>query len=330
VSDRRLVAVVLAAGKGTRMRSKRPKVLHEAAGRPLLSWVLDAARAAGCEELVVVVGHGAEAVQAAVAAPDVRFVIQEDQRGTGHALAQAAAVVEGPATLLVLSGDVPLLRPGTLRRLQAAGAAGWGALAAAELEAPGSLGRVVADAVSKTKENQTLERIVEAVDASPDELALRRVNAGLYVLPAPEVFALLAALEPDNEKGEIYLTDALTAAAAAGERVTIVDLDDPAEAFGANDRGDLARIHRAFLDRKARDLAAAGVTIFDPASTTVEPGVDVGPDTVVHPGVKGRQRKIHFHDEAINEFKLNGLLFGSSNRSGQLRDNSSAITLRCI
>jgi bifunctional UDP-N-acetylglucosamine pyrophosphorylase/glucosamine-1-phosphate N-acetyltransferase len=280
MTDRRRVAVVLAAGRGTRMRSARPKVLHEVAGRPMLAWVLDAARAAGCDELIVVVGFGGEAVRAAVAAPDVRFAVQEVQRGTGHALAQAAALVVEPATLLVLSGDVPLLRAETLGRLTEAAAAGWGALATAELAEPGALGRVVASAAG-----DTLERIVEAGDAAPEELAVRRVNAGLYALPAPEIFAALAALRPDNVKGELYLTDALTAAAAAGRRIALVGLDDPTEALGANDRLDLARIHRTFLARKLESLSAAGVTILDPAGTTVEPGVEVGPDTVLHPAV---------------------------------------------
>lgn len=278
MTERSKVAVVLAAGKGTRMRSRRPKVLHEVAGRPMLAWVLDAARAAGCDRLVVVVGHGADSVRAAVAADDVRFVVQSEQLGTGHALAQAAPEITAPADLLVLSGDVPLLRRETLSRLAAA--PGWGAVAVATLDTPGSLGRVVA-----RPGGETLERIVEAADASLEELAIRTINAGIYRLPAPEIFTALEALEPDNAKGELYLTDALGAAADGGENVALVELDDPAEAFGANDRRDLARIHRAFVDRALDALEEAGVTLLDRASTTIEPGVAIGPDTVLYGGV---------------------------------------------
>jgi len=156
------IAVVLAAGKGTRMRSALPKVLHRAAGRPLLGWVLDAARAAGCERILLVVGHGSERVRAAFAGEgshasdtdgagdagergdDITWVVQEEQRGTGHALAQAAGLIDGPAQLLVLSGDVPLVTAATLERLLAASASGWGAMAVADLPRPGALGRVIA------------------------------------------------------------------------------------------------------------------------------------------------------------------------------------------
>jgi bifunctional UDP-N-acetylglucosamine pyrophosphorylase/glucosamine-1-phosphate N-acetyltransferase len=281
----RLVAVVLAAGKGTRMRSALPKVLHQAAGRPLLGWVLAAARAAGCSELVVVVGHGADAVRAAFPDADLRFVEQLEQRGTGDALAQVAplfapggALAGPPATLLVLSGDVPLVRPGTLSALAARAAGRWGAMAVAELERPGSLGRVIGA-------GDALERIVEAADATADVLAHRTVNAGLYALPAPAIFAYLARLEPNNAKGELYLTDALGAAALAGDEVALVALADPSEAAGINDRSELAAAHRVLLDRRSSELLAAGVTILEPARTTIEPGVTVGEDTLIHPDV---------------------------------------------
>ncbi len=275
----RVTAVVLAAGKGTRMRSSRPKVLHEVAGRPMLAWVLDTARAAGCDDLVVVVGHGSEAVREAVGAPDVRFVVQNEQRGTGDALARAAELVTEKATVLVLSGDVPLVRASTLTALVAAAEGHWGALAVARLGRPGSLGRVLAT------ENGVLDRIVEAADARPEELAIDVINAGIYALPAADIFPRLDRLDPDNAKGELYLTDALVAAARDGERVALVELDDPAEAFGANDRGDLARIHRTFVHRKLKELAGDGVTVLDPARTVVEPQVLVGLDSILHPGV---------------------------------------------
>lgn len=273
------VAVVLAAGKGTRMRSSRPKVLHEVAGRPMLAWVIDAARAAGCSHILVIVGHGAEAVREAFAGQDdLGWVLQREQRGTGHALAQAAAHVPGEALLLVLSGDVPLLTPGTLERLASEAEAGWGSMAVATLENPGALGRVLGA-------DGRLERIVEAADATEEERTIRVINAGIYALPAPAIFDHLDRLDTDNAQGELYLTDAVGDAARAGNAVVLSDLEDPSEALGINDRLDLAAAHRALLDRQARRLAEGGVTVLEPDRTAIGVGVTIGEDTVVHPGV---------------------------------------------
>jgi bifunctional UDP-N-acetylglucosamine pyrophosphorylase/glucosamine-1-phosphate N-acetyltransferase len=278
------------------MRSRLPKVLHPVAGRPLVAWVLEAVRAAGCRRILVVVGHGADEVRAALPASDlesVEWVVQRQQRGTGHALLQVAPRLAGPARLLVVSGDVPLVRPETLRRLARAATGAWGAMAVAEMEDPGALGRVLpARAGGRRRGGELLGRIVEAADASPAEAAVRRVNAGLYLLPAPEVFAYLRRLRPDNAKGELYLTAALGAAAAAGRRLRLVALADAAEALGVNDRRELGRVHLRMLAAKAAALQAAGVTILDPARTVVEPQVEVGEDTVLHPDVSlvGRTR----------------------------------------
>lgn len=303
------------------MRSARPKVLHEVAGRPLLGWVLAAAREAGCEAIVVVVGHGASEVRAAFPDPDLLYVEQREQRGTGDALAQVAplfapggaleigAAASG-ATLLVLSGDVPLLRAATLERLAAAAEGGWGAMAVAEVARPGSLGRVLgtlvaprpaasaASAASVAEPEgdaaiaRRLVRIVEAVDATPSELAVREVNAGLYALPAPAIFPFLARLQPNNAKGELYLTDALGMAAADGAVIHLCPLEDPSEAAGINDRVELAAAHRELLDRAATVAMRAGVTLLEPARTAIEPGVVIGADTVIHPDVSlsGRTR----------------------------------------
>ncbi len=273
------IAVILAAGQGTRMRSALPKVLHPVGGRSMLERVIAAARGGGCEKILVVVGHGADDVRRAITGGDVVWVEQRRQLGTGHALAQAEPHVGGEATLLVLSGDVPLVRPATLERLAAAAEGGWGAMAVAELERPGSLGRVLMRAEGM------LERIVEVADAGLEELAIRRVNAGLYALPAPSAFDYLRRLDARNAQGELYLTDALGAAAAAGETVRTLNLEDPDEALGINDRADLARVHRALLERHTRRLMASGVTVLEPARTTIEPEACVGADTVIHPGV---------------------------------------------
>ena len=274
------MAVVLAAGKGTRLRSERPKVLHEVAGRPMLGRVLATARAAGCEKLLVVVGHGADEVRDAYAGHEVGYVEQREQLGTGHALAQVEPHLDGPARLLVLSGDVPLLRPATLDRVKAAADGAWGALAVAHLDEPGSLGRAMV-------EGGRLSHIVEALDADEVERAAKTVNVGLYLLPAPEIFRYLERLEPDSKKGEYYLTDALNAAAAE-HTVAAAELDDPAEALGINSQHDLALAHRALLDRRAAELQEAGVTLLEPARTTIEPEVEVGADTVLDADVQLR------------------------------------------
>ena len=248
--DARATAVVLAAGQGKRMRSDLAKVLHPAGGRPLLAWVLDAARAAGCGRLVVVAGHQAERVRAAVPqSPDLAWALQERQLGTGHALARAegalAEEIAAGSLLLVLSGDVPLVRPETLRTLAEAARGAWAALAVAELAEPGALGRVV----PRPDDPGRLERIVEAADASPAELALRTVNAGLYALPAAGVFPYLARLGTDNAQGELYLTEALAAAARDGA-VRLVPLDDPHEALGVNTPEELAQVDRILRERR--------------------------------------------------------------------------------
>ncbi|RMH22914.1 MAG: UDP-N-acetylglucosamine diphosphorylase/glucosamine-1-phosphate N-acetyltransferase [Acidobacteria bacterium] len=280
--DKPRIAVVLAAGKGKRMRSRRPKPLHEIAGRPLVDRVLELARRSGCERILMVVGHGAETIRAHVEAAGVGagvdWVVQGEQRGTGHALAQVAPHLPAAATLLVLSVDVPLVRAASLQRLLALADGAWGAMAVAEPDEAGSLGRVIAG------EDATLQRIVEAADASAGELATRTVNAGLYALPAPDVFAYLDRLRPDNAQGELYLTDALGLAAADGRRIALLRLADAEEALGINDRRDLARAHRVLLRRAGERLMEEGVTILDPLRTAIEPGVEVGRDTVIHPG----------------------------------------------
>ncbi len=263
---RETIGVVLAAGKGTRMRSRLPKVLHPVAGRPMLHWVLDALAEAGCARLVVIVGHGGEAVRAACTDYDIAWVEQSEQLGTGHALIQAESSVVDDALMLVVSGDVPMVSAATLATLASTAEEGWGAMAVARLEDPGSLGRVLAG------DGGELERIVEAADATPEELAVKLVNAGLYALPAAETFARLADVGRDNVKGEIYLTDALGLAAAAGRRIALVELEDAAEAWGINDRAELARVHGEILRRQQVALAAAGVTVLDPARTVIEPG----------------------------------------------------------
>ncbi|MEE2778333.1 MAG: NTP transferase domain-containing protein [Acidobacteriota bacterium] len=239
------VAVVLAAGRGTRMELEGPKVLARASGLTLVERVVAIARELPCERVVVIVGHGGDEVRGVLAADDVEFVVQEDQLGTGHALACAESVVAGDSIVFVLSGDVPLLRARTLRELGAAAAGSWGAMAVADLDEPGSLGRVVTD------NDGYLVQSVEFADATAAELEVRTVNAGIYALPAAGVFDYLRRVRPDNAQGEIYLPDALNLAAADGLRVRCLHLEDPDEALGVNTPGELAEVDRLLRAREA-------------------------------------------------------------------------------
>lgn len=275
-------AVILAAGGGERMRSERPKVLHRVGGRALVAWVVAAAREAGCAPIHLVVGSGADEIRSVLeeeelGGRDIVWVEQRQQKGTGHALLMVREVLRADATILVLSGDAPLVRPATLRQLLDRARDGWGSVAVADLDDPGSLGRVV-------QRNGRLERIVEAADAGERELAIRTVNAGHYALPAPAIFDWLEKLDTDNAQGEFYLTDAVSAAARENP-VACVRVEDASEVLGVNSRAELAAVQRVLYRRSVDALLEAGVTILDPESVWVDAGVTVGPDSVLHPGV---------------------------------------------
>lgn len=277
-----VAAVVLAAGRGERLRSEQPKVLHQAGGRPLVSWVVQAAREVGCAPICVVVGSEADQVRSVLEAEDAGardlvWVEQPEQRGTGHALSMARGSLRSEGLALVLSGDAPLVRPGTLRALLDAAGGGWGSLAVADLPEPGSLGRVAC-------EGDRLVRIVEAADADDDTLALCTVNAGHYALPVPEIFDWLEKVDAGNAQGEFYLTDAVSAAARA-RPVAAVRVEDASEVLGVNSRADLAAVQRVFYRRGVDALLAAGVTVLDPESVWIDAGVTVGADSILHPNV---------------------------------------------
>jgi bifunctional UDP-N-acetylglucosamine pyrophosphorylase/glucosamine-1-phosphate N-acetyltransferase len=284
----RWAVAILAAGKGTRMRSDRPKVLHELAGRPLIDHVIDLALAvARPHDVVVVVGHGADAVGELVDSRGAAAVVQEPQLGTGDALRVALAGLAGRSAerVLVLSGDVPLLRPRTLERLMAAAEDGAAAvLLTAELDDPGAYGRVIRGA------DGGVEAVVEARDAGPTELAIREVNAGIYAFDRAIVAAALAELGTDNSQGEVYLTDVAGALRAAGHPVAAVRLDEAVEMQGVNTRADLAEAEQALNRMVLDELMAAGVTVRDPRTTWIDPRAEIGRDTVIEPGVVLRGR----------------------------------------
>jgi len=286
----RWAVAILAAGQGTRMRSDLPKVLHELAGRPLLDHVVDLAlTVARPHDVMVVIGHGAEAVRSRARDRGVSDVVQEPQLGTGDALRVALeALSDRPVDrVLVLSGDVPLLRHTTLRALMAATDAGAAAaVLTAELDEPGAYGRVLRAADGSVAE------IIEAGDAVPEQLAVREVNAGVYAFDRAAVAEAVAALDTDNVQREFYLTDVAAALRRRGAEVIGVRLDDPREMQGINTRADLARAGHVLNEMVLEDLMEVGVNLRDPATTWVDPLAEVGRETVLEPGVvlKGRCR----------------------------------------
>ena len=251
-----LHVVILAAGQGKRMRSALPKVLHRIAGRPLLAHVMDAARALKPERIYVVFGHGGAAVRAAFEGAPVEWVEQARRLGTGHALLQALPRVPRAATVLVLNGDVPLLRVETLRGLVRAAGKGI-AIATSELSDSAGYGRVVRDARGR------VQRIVEHQDAKRAELAIREWYAGFLAGNASRLAGWLAKVANRNAQKEYYLTDVIGIAAAAGAPVSAVKATDPHEVAGVNSREELAILERAYQNRQAKRLLAAGVALPD-------------------------------------------------------------------
>jgi bifunctional UDP-N-acetylglucosamine pyrophosphorylase / glucosamine-1-phosphate N-acetyltransferase len=273
--------LIMAAGRGTRMRSRLPKVLHTLCGRPLLLWPVEAAREAGAERVVVVLGGESEEVRR-VLPPDVEVVVQDPPAGTGDAVLSARSALEGAGDVIVLSGDHPLLDAGFLTALAERHAASGGAatVTTRELEDPGQYGRIV-----RSPEGD-IERIVEAKnpgDASPAELAIKEINAGTYAFSVEPLFSALAQVGTDNAQGEVYLGDALPILRRAGHRVTAYLTDDDSISMGVNTRVDLAAVQEVCRQRILKRHMLAGVTIADPSSTVIEADVRIGEDTTIEP-----------------------------------------------
>jgi bifunctional UDP-N-acetylglucosamine pyrophosphorylase / glucosamine-1-phosphate N-acetyltransferase len=276
--------IVLAAGEGKRMKSAVPKVLHPLLGRTLLGHVLAATAPLGAARTLVVVGNGADQVRAhlAATAPEAEPVLQERQHGTGHAV-RIALPAEVDGTVVVLNGDLPLLRPETLAALvdshEADGRAAT--LLTAEVPDPTGLGRIVTGPGG-------LERIVEERDAGPDQRAIRLINAGAYAFDAALLRDALAKLSTDNDQGEEYLTDVLGLLVAAGHRVATHRTGDPDEALGVNDRVQLAQLRALLRDRINGYWMRAGVSIVDPATVWLDVTVTLDRDVVVEPNTQLR------------------------------------------
>jgi bifunctional UDP-N-acetylglucosamine pyrophosphorylase/glucosamine-1-phosphate N-acetyltransferase len=256
------------------MRSDLPKVLHPIGGRPLLAHVLEAARALEPGKTVVVHGHGAERVRAAFADAPVEWVLQSEQLGTGHAVQQAMAHVKGDGDILILYGDVPLVRAESLKRL-IDGAREGVAVMTTELDEPRGYGRIVRNS------SGSVERIVEEKDASSAERSIREINAGFMALNAKRLNGWLGKINNRNAQKEYYLTDVVTLAVKEGVRVQGVKVDDPMEVAGVNSKAELAALERAFQREQARRLMDAGVSLADPARIDVRGELDSGRDVAI-------------------------------------------------
>ena len=269
-----LDVIVLAAGQGKRMRSVLPKVLHPLGGRPLLAHVLDSARALRARKTIVVHGHGAEAVRAAFADSGVEWVLQGEQLGTGHAVQQALSHLDGDGNVLILYGDVPLVRLANLERLVQAAGQGV-ALMTAELDDPRGYGRIVRNGTGN------VERIVEEKDATAEERSVREINAGLMALGAQRLSGWLAEIGNRNAQKEYYLTDVVTLAVKDGVAVNAVKVSDATEVAGVNSRRELAALERTYQRRQAEQLLDAGVTLADPARIDVRGMLECGAEVSI-------------------------------------------------
>jgi bifunctional UDP-N-acetylglucosamine pyrophosphorylase/glucosamine-1-phosphate N-acetyltransferase len=269
-----LDVVVLAAGQGKRMRSDLPKVLHPLAGRALLAHVLETASELSPRKTIVVHGHGAERVRAAFAEADLEWVLQGEQLGTGHAVQQAMPRVDPSSTVVILYGDVPLVRAESLKRLIDAAGDGM-AIMTTELENPKGYGRIVRQASGR------VERIVEDKDASEKERAIREINAGFMALSASRLGGWLRNIGNKNAQGEYYLTDIVTLAVGEGVPVHAVKIDDADEVAGVNSKRELAVLERAYQRREATRLLDCGVTIADPARIDIRGSLECGRDVAI-------------------------------------------------
>ena len=274
-----MVAVILAAGKGTRMKSKLPKVLHVVGGKPMLSHVTDVAQVTGAGRMIVVVGFESDRVQQEMGS-GLEYAIQAEQLGTGHAVMQVRPLLKDHAgTVLLLCGDTPLLTAGTLLKLLAAhrdSAAAATVLIACPAD-PSGYGRILRD------DSGNVSGIVEQKDASPRQLEIPEVNTGIYCFEAGPLFAALDGLTCDNAQKEYYLTDVLAILSRSGQKVGSVLTDDFQETLGINSRVQLAEAEAILRRRKLFELMESGVTVMDPSSTFVDSGVSIGRDTVLYP-----------------------------------------------
>lgn len=285
----KVTALVLAAGKGTRMKSGKAKVLHEIFFSPMVHHVLEAVFPLKLTDIIVITGHQKEAVEEALQGYKVRFVQQNEQLGTGHAVKCTAPYFEGKeVTVLILCGDTPLMRTETLSKMLQNHCAKNAELTVMTtmLDDPTNYGRAVVDS------DGFLLRIVEEKDAADTERDIKEINAGIYCVASKLLFALLNQVGTENKQGEMYLTDIVEEANKHGSKVNRYVCPDAREVLGVNSRVELAEAHRELQKRRNRELMLSGVTILHPESTFIEKSVIIGSDSIIHPNthISGQTR----------------------------------------
>src|SRR5580704_12124933 len=287
----RIAVAIMAAGKGTRLKSRHPKVLHEVGGKPLLAHVIAAAtKIVSAHDVYAIIGHEADRVRQTVASTGVHFALQEEQRGTGHALMVARDALAPYDHVIVLSGDAPLITPATIERLRDFHLQKKAAmtLLSAELDHPTGYGRVL----RKTPKSDEVKAIVEEKSTTPAQKKLHEINSGFYAFAVKPLYARIGELKTDNPHREYYLTDMAGVFTKAKSRVAALKTPNASEILGSNTRAEMMDIDQRVRLQKARDLMADGASIFYPQTCVIDADVEIGPDTVIEPFVQllGRTR----------------------------------------
>ena len=274
-------AIILAAGKGTRMKSELLKVAHHVAGKPIVSYVADTVQHIGIDNIYMVIGHQADSIKALFDTQNVQFVLQDKQLGTGHAVMQVSPTysLKEESTVLILAGDCPLIKPDTLTNLlnmhtESNAAA---TILTTKMEEPASYGRILRGNMG------TVLGIKEAKDCTEDELKIKEINTGVYAFNSSFLFENLKNLNTNNTQGEYYLTDIIHILKAHGEPISAYCIDDSDQAIGINTRLDLAKSNQVIYQRNNHHLMTEGVTILDPRSTFIDSTVKIGQDTIINP-----------------------------------------------
>jgi bifunctional UDP-N-acetylglucosamine pyrophosphorylase / glucosamine-1-phosphate N-acetyltransferase len=282
MKNKKLAAVILAAGRGTRMKSSRSKVLHTLAGVPMGTFPIKLAQSLGANPITLVIGHDPENVRDAFAGENIQFALQHDQLGTGHALLCAEpSLSRFSGSLLLLCGDVPLLKEETLDQLYEHHCSQQASmtLLTVNLSDPTGYGRIL-------RQGKDVVRIIEEKDATPEEKTITEINTGIYLFETPLIFELLNRLDNGNAQGEYYLTDTIQLAHEKGLKISAVVVEDPEEVQGINDRVQLAQAEAVVRRRINENLMRGGVTLIDPETTYIDGEVLIGEDTLVYPGAQ--------------------------------------------
>ena len=281
----RIAIAIMAAGKGTRLKSKHPKVLHEVGGKPLLAHVIAAAtKVVSAGDVYAIIGHEAPRVRQAVAHSGVNFVLQEEQRGTGHALMVARDALAPYDHVIVLSGDAPLITPGTIERLRDFHLQKKAAmtLLSAELANPTGYGRVL----RRSRQSDEVKAIVEEKATTPAQKKLREINSGFYAFAVKPLYGHIGELKADNAHHEYYLTDMAAVLTKAKAKVVAIETKAPSEILGSNTRAEMVELDALFRMEKCRQVMTSGATIFFPQTCVIDADVEVGPDTILEPFVQ--------------------------------------------